>query len=36
MELPDGVVAVVKRDCPTCVTVEPVLAQLGSTPWATG
>jgi hypothetical protein len=28
MELPDGVVAVVKRDCPTCATVEPVLAQL--------
>jgi hypothetical protein len=26
--LPDGVVAVVKRDCPTCVTVEPVLGQL--------
>lgn len=28
MELPDGVVAVVKRDCPTCATVEPVLGQL--------
>jgi hypothetical protein len=28
MQLPDGVVAVVKRDCPTCVTVEPVLGQL--------
>ena len=26
--LPDGVVAVVKRDCPTCVLVAPVLAQL--------
>ncbi len=26
--LPDGVVAVVKKDCPTCVTVEPVLGQL--------
>jgi hypothetical protein len=26
--LPDGLVAVVKRDCPTCATVEPVLAQL--------
>jgi hypothetical protein len=26
--LPDGLVAVVKRDCPTCVTVAPVLAQL--------
>ncbi|WP_300016326.1 thioredoxin family protein [Pseudonocardia sp.] len=25
---PDGVVAVVKRDCPTCVMVEPVLAQV--------
>ena len=32
--LPDGVVAVVKRDCPTCVLVAPVLAQLvaGGTP----
>jgi hypothetical protein len=28
MQLPDGVVALVKRDCPTCVTVEPVLGQL--------
>ncbi len=28
MELPDGVVAVVKRDCATCATVEPVLGQL--------
>ena len=26
--LPDGVVAVVKRDCPTCVLVAPVLQQL--------
>ncbi|MCB0990758.1 MAG: thioredoxin family protein [Acidimicrobiales bacterium] len=26
--LPDGLVAFVKRDCPTCVLVEPVLAQL--------
>jgi hypothetical protein len=26
--LPDGLVAVVKRSCPTCVLVEPVLAQL--------
>ncbi len=26
--LPDGLVAVVKRDCPTCTLVEPVLAQL--------
>ena len=28
MELPDGLVAVVKRDCPTCVTVAPVLVEL--------
>jgi hypothetical protein len=27
--LPDGVVVVVKRECPTCVVVEPVLRQLG-------
>jgi hypothetical protein len=26
--LPDGVLAVVKRDCPTCVVVAPVLADL--------
>lgn len=26
--LPDGIVAVVKRDCPTCVLVEPVLRAL--------
>jgi hypothetical protein len=26
--LPSGIVAFVKRDCPTCVLVEPVLAQL--------
>lgn len=26
--LPDGLVAVVKRDCPTCVTVAPALAEL--------
>jgi len=26
--LPDGLVAFVKRDCPTCVTVAPVLAEL--------
>jgi hypothetical protein len=26
--LPEGVVAVVKRDCPTCVLVAPVLAEL--------
>jgi hypothetical protein len=30
--LPDGLVAVVKRDCPTCVTVAPVLAQLAAGP----
>ena len=28
MDLPDGLVAVVKRDCPTCVLVAPVLADL--------
>lgn len=27
-ELPDGLVAFVKRDCPTCELVEPVLAEL--------
>jgi thiol-disulfide isomerase/thioredoxin len=27
-DLPDGLVAVVKRDCPTCVLVEPVLRDL--------
>ena len=27
-QLPSGFVAFVKRDCPTCVLVEPVLAQL--------
>jgi hypothetical protein len=27
--LPDGLVAVVKRACPTCETIVPVLAQLG-------
>jgi len=26
--LPDGLVAIVKRDCPTCVLVAPVLAEL--------
>ena len=29
--LPDGLVAVVKRDCPTCTMVAPVLAELAST-----
>lgn len=28
--LPDGLVAVVKRDCPTCVLVAPVLEQLAT------
>jgi hypothetical protein len=28
--LPDGLVAVVKRDCPTCVLVEPVLGTLAA------
>ena len=32
MELPDGLVAVVKRDCPTCTLVAPVLAQLSRVP----
>ena len=27
-QLPDGIVAVVKHECPTCVLVEPVLADL--------
>ncbi|HSJ98625.1 MAG TPA: thioredoxin family protein, partial [Myxococcota bacterium] len=30
--LPDGLVAFVKRDCPTCRLVEPVLAQLAAAP----
>ncbi|MGY2066048.1 thioredoxin family protein [Blastococcus sp. SYSU DS0619] len=33
MRLPDGLVAVVKRDCPTCVLVEPVLRGLGAAVW---
>lgn len=28
--LPDGVVVVVKRDCPTCTLIEPVLIQLAA------
>jgi len=28
--LPDGLVAVVKRDCPTCLLVEPVLRELAA------
>jgi hypothetical protein len=34
VELPEGLVAVVKRDCPTCVLVEPVLRQLGAAVWS--
>ena len=30
MTLPDGLVAVVKHDCPTCVLVEPVLRELAA------
>jgi hypothetical protein len=33
VHLPDGLVAVVKRDCPTCVLVEPVLRELGAAVW---
>lgn len=33
MQLLDGLVAVVKRDCPTCVLVEPVLRRLGAAVW---
>ncbi len=32
-QLPDGLVAVVKRDCPTCTLVEPVLRELGAAVW---
>ena len=32
MTLPDGLVAIVKRDCPTCTLVVPVLAELGADP----
>ena len=28
--LPDGLVAIVKRECPTCVTVAPVLRELAA------
>jgi hypothetical protein len=28
MEFPDGLIAVVKRACPTCTLVAPVLAQI--------
>ena len=34
-ELPDGLVAVVKRDCPTCEVVGPVLAALAASPGLT-
>jgi hypothetical protein len=30
VEFPDGWIAVVKRDCPTCTLVEPVLQQLAA------
>jgi hypothetical protein len=30
VEWPDGIVAVVKRDCPTCTLVAPVIGQLGA------
>lgn len=30
MLLPDGFVAIVKRDCPTCTLIEPVLAALAA------
>ncbi len=33
--VPDGLVAVVKRECPTCVTVAPVLATLAAHPGLT-
>ena len=31
MQLPDGIVAVVKSDCPTCRLVAPVLVDLAAT-----
>lgn len=34
-DVPDGLVAVVKRDCPTCVVVTPVLTDLASGPGCT-
>ena len=30
MQLPEGLIAVVKQDCPTCVLVAPVLAAIES------
>ena len=32
VNLPDGIVAVVKRDCPTCSLVVPVMQQLSADP----
>jgi hypothetical protein len=29
MDVADGLVAVVKHDCPTCELVQPVLSELG-------
>ncbi len=29
-KLPDGLIAIVKRDCPTCVMLEPLLAELAT------
>ena len=28
MSLPNGLIAVVKRDCPTCLLVDPVLVEI--------
>ena len=30
MQLPDGIIAVLKQDCPTCVLVDPVLKEIES------
>ncbi|HUV10320.1 MAG TPA: thioredoxin, partial [Acidimicrobiia bacterium] len=35
VSLPDGLVAIVKRDCPTCALVVPVLEQLAADPGIT-
>jgi len=32
MNLPDGLIVVAKRECPTCVLVEPLLAELAIAP----
>ena len=29
MALPDGLIVIAKRECPTCTLVEPLLARLG-------